>query len=206
MVFDQMELGITPDSLQIQNYFRPEDKKYWMYVDWTLFDIPKPDSKSPIIIFIDPEIDADLKGSPAFNGYPFKDFGLSFYKGDTLLKKRYPKVTALIKKGEIVFNLRSFAPPVYAAMQSPRLKFPSQLFKNSDKSFESKKIVAAKLLSFISDQADSVMKYNNIKDNVVPSYLKLEDQKLANASIDEKINMRLKFIEFLKIKYTEIWE
>jgi hypothetical protein len=31
------------------------------------FDIPKPDSKSPLI-FIDPEIDAALKGSPTFNG------------------------------------------------------------------------------------------------------------------------------------------
>jgi hypothetical protein len=44
---------------------------------WRLdsFDIPKPDSKSPIII--DPEIDADLKFSP-FKRYPFNDFGLSF--------------------------------------------------------------------------------------------------------------------------------
>jgi hypothetical protein len=61
-VFDQLELGITPDSLQLQNYFRPVDKK----IDackLDSFDIPKPDSKS-IIIFIDPEIDAALKGSP----------------------------------------------------------------------------------------------------------------------------------------------
>jgi hypothetical protein len=35
--------------------------------------------------------------------------------------------------------------------------------------------------------------------------MKLEDQKLANASIDEKIDMRIKFIEFLKIKYVELW-
>jgi hypothetical protein len=35
--------------------------------------------------------------------------------------------------------------------------------------------------------------------------MKLEDQK-ANASIDEKIDMRIKFIEFLKIKYVELWE
>lgn len=205
-VFDQLELGITPDSLQLQNYFRPVDKKYWMHVNWTLFDIPKPDSKSPLIIFIDPEIDAALKGSPTFNGYPFKDFGLSFYNDDTLLKKRYPKVTALIKKGDIVFNVRSFAPPVYAYMQSPLLQFPSQLFINNNKSLESKKIVAAKLLSFIADQAGFVIKKNDRKDNVVPSYMKLEDQKLANASIDEKIDMRIKFIEFLKIKYVELWE
>jgi hypothetical protein len=32
------------------------------------FDIPKPDSKSPIIIFIDPEIDADLRSSPDLKG------------------------------------------------------------------------------------------------------------------------------------------
>jgi hypothetical protein len=30
--------------------------------------------------------------------------------------------------------------------------------------------------------------------------MKLE-KKIANASIDEKIDMRIKFIEFLKIKY-----
>jgi hypothetical protein len=45
-----------------------------IYGDWTL-DIPKPDSKSPIIIFIDPEIDADLRSSPGFKRYPFNDFG-----------------------------------------------------------------------------------------------------------------------------------
>jgi hypothetical protein len=46
---------------------------------WRLdsFDIPKPDSKSPII-FIDPEIDADLRSSPRFKRYPFNDFGFSF--------------------------------------------------------------------------------------------------------------------------------
>jgi hypothetical protein len=31
------------------------------------------------------------------------------------------------------------------------------------------------------------------------SYLKLENEKLANASIDEKIDMRIKFIEFQKL-------
>ncbi|MFT5252000.1 MAG: hypothetical protein ACI87N_001002 [Flavobacteriales bacterium] len=51
-----------------------------------------------------------------------------------------------------------------------------------------------------------MIKNNDKKDNLVPSYLKLEDQKLANASIDEKIDMRIKFIEFLKIKYVELWE
>jgi hypothetical protein len=205
-VFDQLELGIIPDSLELQNYFRPIDNNFWIYGDWTLFDIPKPDSKSPIIIFIDPEIDADLRSSPGFKRYPFNDFGLSFYNGDTILEKRYPKVAALIKKGEIVFNVRSFAPSVIAYMQSPKLQFPSQLFINSNRSLKSRKIVAANLLSFISDQANFMIKNYDKKDNVVPSYLKLENEKLASASIDEKIDMRIKFVEFLKIKYAELWE
>jgi hypothetical protein len=55
---------------------------------WRLdsFDIPKPDSKSPIIIFIDPEIDADLRSSPGFKRYPFNDFGLSFTTAIPYLK------------------------------------------------------------------------------------------------------------------------
>jgi hypothetical protein len=33
-VFDQLELGIIPDSLELQNYFRPIDN-FWIYGDWT---------------------------------------------------------------------------------------------------------------------------------------------------------------------------
>jgi hypothetical protein len=35
-VFDQLELGIIPDSLELQNYFRPIDNNFWIYGDWTL--------------------------------------------------------------------------------------------------------------------------------------------------------------------------
>jgi hypothetical protein len=45
-VFDQLELGIIPDSLELQNYFRPIDNNGYMEIG--LFDIPKPDSKSPL--------------------------------------------------------------------------------------------------------------------------------------------------------------
>jgi hypothetical protein len=53
----------------------------------------------------------------------------------------------------------------------------------------------ANLLSFISDQANFMIK-NDKKRQRSTSYLKLENEKLANASIDEKIDMRIKFIEF----------
>jgi hypothetical protein len=62
---------------------------------------------------------------------------------------------------------------------------------------KSRKIVA-NLLSFISDQANFMIK-NDKKRQRSTSYLKLENEKLANASIDEKIDMRIKFIEFLKL-------
>jgi hypothetical protein len=88
-----------------------------------LFDIPKPDSKSPIIIFIDPEIDAALKVLP-FNGYPFKDFG--FFTMTIPYLKRYPKVA--VKKKRRYFLMYVHLLPSYAYMQSP-YPIPSQLFK-----------------------------------------------------------------------------
>jgi hypothetical protein len=123
-VFDQLELGITPDSLQLQNYFRPVDKKILDACKLDSFDIPKPDSKSPLIIFIDPEIDAALK---VLYMVPLTYLLLTMIP----YLKRYPKVTALIK-GDIVLMYVHLL-PVYAYMQSST-QFLSQLFINNNKS------------------------------------------------------------------------
>lgn len=103
-------------------------------------------------------------------------------------------------------NIQSFAPTAVLAMQIMMLGFPSQLFTNTNKSIAIKNMLADNLLSWISDQAAPVIKRYYPKGDIVANYLKLEKEKLANASIDKKIDLRIKFIEFLKIKYPELWK
>ena len=205
-VFDQLELGIIPDSLEIETYLNSAKNGNWIQYDWTLFEIPKLNSKAPIIIFVDANSDAIVKEYSIFKGYPFTDFGLAFYKEDTLLIKQYPKVAAMIKTGKIVFSMQSLEAPTLDKMQIMMLEFPSQLFRNTNKSITSKNMLADNLLSWISDQAAPVIKRYYPKGDIVANYLKLEKEKLANASIDKKIGLRIKFIEFLKIKYPKLWK
>lgn len=193
-IFDQLELGIIPDQLELENYNMPGDQEQWIDVYWKLFEIPKSDSKSPIIVFIDPDIDILLKESSAFKNYPFNDIGLAFKNGDAVLKKRYPKVYAMIKNRRIIFKDSNFETPLITAMQAPKLEFPSQLFAKTNRSPESRQKLAIDLLSWISNDARNY----DVTGNLVPVYLKkVEKERLNNATVEQQINYRTKFIEYI---------
>lgn len=205
-VFDQLESGIMPEALQVENYYNSAKTAGWIDYDRKFFDIPKSNNTFFLIIFVNPYSDSQLRDSSIFKGYPFTDFVLAFYNEDPILIKQYPKVAAMIKEGKIVFSVESFIPKTLSAMQVSILEFPSQLFTNANKSVASKNKLASDLLSFISNQVRLAIRDYSNKSDVVTSYLKLEKEKLANTSIDKKIDLRIKFIEFLKIKYPEIWK
>lgn len=205
-VFDQLESGIMPEALQVENYYNSAKTAGWIDYDRNFFDIPKSNNTFFLIIFVNPYSDSQLRDSSIFKGYPFTDFVLAFYNEDPILIKQYPKVAAMIKEGKIVFSVESFIPKTLSAMQVSMLEFPSQLFTNANKSVASKNKLASDLLSFISNQVRLAIRDYSNKSDVVTSYLKLEKEKLANTSIDKKIDLRIKFIEFLKIKYPEIWK
>lgn len=205
-VFDQLESGIMPEALQVENYYNSAKTAGWIDYDRNFFDIPKSNNTFFLIIFVNPYSDSQLRDSSIFKGYPFTDFVLAFYNEDPILIKQYPKVAAMIKEGKIVFSVESFIPKTLSAMQVSILEFPSQLFTNANKSVASKNKLASDLLSFISNQVRLAIRDYSNKSDIVTSYLKLEKEKLANASIDKKIDLRIKFIEFLKIKYPEIWK
>ena len=205
-VFDQLESGIMPEALQVENYYNSAKTAGWIDYDRNFFDIPKSNNTFFLIIFVNPYSDSQLRDSSIFKGYPFTDFVLAFYNEDPILIKQYPKVAAMKKKGKIVFSVESFIPKTLSAMQVSILEFPSQLFTNANKSVASKNKLASDLLSFISNQVRLAIRDYSNKSDVVTSYLKLEKEKLANTSIDKKIDLRIKFIEFLKIKYPEIWK
>ena len=205
-VFDQLESGIMPEALQVENYYNSAKTAGWIDYDRNFFDIPKSNNTFFLIIFVNPYSDSQLRDSSIFKGYPFTDFVLAFYNEDPILIKQYPKVAAMIKEGKIVFSVESFIPKTLSAMQVSILEFPSQLFTNANKSVASKNKLASDLLSFISNQVRLAIRDYSNKSDVVTSYLKLEKEKLANTSIDKKIDLRIKFIEFLKIKYPEIWK
>lgn len=205
-VFDQLESGIMPEALQVENYYNSAETAGWIDYDRKFFDIPKSNNTFFLIIFVNPYSDSQVRDSSIFKDYPFTDFVLAFYNEDPILIKQYPKVAAMIKEGKIVFSVESFIPKTLSAMQVSMLEFPSQLFTNANKSVASKNKLASDLLSFISNQVRLAIRDYSNKSDVVTSYLKLEKEKLANASIDKKIDLRIKFIEFLKIKYPEIWK
>jgi hypothetical protein len=207
-VFDQLELGISPDTLELKKYRNVSiyGDAFWIPDDWSLFEFPKPDSKSPIIIFYDPGTNARLNDSQILKGYPFSDFGIAFKNEDPVLKKRYPKVYAMIKNGKLIFSPKSFATPPILAMQALKLEFPSSLFSNRDKSPQSRQILADNLLIWISDVAAPVLSHDYTTENLVSAYLKVEKEKLKKGNVEDKIELRMKFIEYLRKKYNAIWK
>jgi len=202
-IFDQLELGITPDTLELEKYNHPIDNAnfYWSTADWRLLKIPETGSKYPIVIFYDPETNTKLNDSQTLKGYPFSDFGIAFKNGDPVLKTRYPKVYAMIQSGKIVFSIKSFETPSIVAMQAIKLEFPSNLFSNTDKSLQSRQKLADNLLSWISDVAAPVLNKDYTTENLVSSYLKVEKEKLKKGTVEDKIELRMKFIEYLRKKY-----
>ncbi|MDR6844252.1 hypothetical protein [Flavobacterium granuli] len=206
-VFDKLELGITPNQSEFayDSYNVPGDEGNWLMVDWQLFEFTNSTDKYPTIVYYQPATDYEANGLLSSGGYPFKDFGLAFFEGDTILKKRYPYVHSMIKKGKIIFKPQSFIFPLITMAQAPKLKFPTHLFAHTNKSTVSKEKLAHDLLSWLTYIVEPAIRNSNLKGDIVADYLKMEDEKLVNPTIDDKIQSRIKFIEYLKKNYQSLW-
>lgn len=204
-IFDQLELGINPDLSQLKIFNDSKRNQSWYFDDWSLIQFPKSDNKA-IIVYIEDNADSSMQESHYFDKYTIKDFGLALYNGDTILKQRYPKVFAMIQSGKIVFQILQLAPPAMMAMQIPRLQFPSDLTNNSSKSLKNKQKYANDLLNWISTDLSQAINSFDSKRDVLQDYLKIEKKAYSKASIDDKINLRIEYIEFLKKKYRMVWE
>lgn len=208
-VFDDLEIGIIPDTLELKKYYSfsaNDNNAYLMKSDRILFVFPKSDSKSPITVYYDPSTNSRLQNSEILKGYPFSDFGLAFKNDDPVLKKIYPKVYAMIKSGKIIFSDKWFETEPVQAMQALKLEFPSIYFANTNKSLQSRQKLADNLLHWISDVAAPVLKREYTTENMVTAYLKIEKEKLKKATVDDKIELRMQFIEYLRKKYNAIWK
>lgn len=208
-VFDDLELGITPDTLELKKYYSfctNSNDSYLMKSDSNLFVFPISASKSPIIVYYDSGTNGKLKNSEILKGYPFSDFGIAFKNEDPIIIKMYPKVYAMMKSGKIIFSYKEFQTQPIQAMQALKLEFPSRLFTNTDKSLQSRQKLADNLLSWISYEAAPVLSHEYTTENLVTAYLKIEKEKLNKATLDDKIELRMKFIEYLRKKYNAIWK
>jgi hypothetical protein len=201
-IVDQLELGIKLNQSTLKPAY--SSKRFYNFYSGnrSLIQIPPSGSTLPITIYID-----SPQGSNEFFGdYPANDFGLALSRGDTVLKKVYPKVYNMIKSGKIIFQYESLAPQIMRAMHVPGLHFPSDLSNNSNKSLKSKQNYADVLLDWISTDLSRAMRSIDPYRDVLGDYMKIEKKAYKKATIDEKINLRIEYIEFLKKKYRMTWE
>ncbi|QKJ63772.1 hypothetical protein [Flavobacterium sp. M31R6] len=201
-IVDQLELGINPDQSELEPFNSSPGRVKELYLgNWSLVQIPPAGSTLPITIYID----SSLGGNPYFWYYPTKDFGLALSKEDAMLKKVYPKVFDMIKNGKIIFQYKPLAPQIVMAMHLPGLHFPSDLSNNSNKSLKSKQKYADVLLDWISNDLSHAMESIDPSRDVLGDYMKIEKKAYKKATIDEKITLRIEYIEFLKKKYRMTW-
>jgi hypothetical protein len=199
-IVDQLELGIMPDQSKLYTY---SSKRFYNFYTGNrpLIQIPPSGSTLPITIYID----FSQEPNEFFEGYPTDDFGSALRRGDTILKKVYPKVYDMIKKGKIIFSYESLAPQIARAMHVPGLHFPSDSSNNKKKTLESKQKYADDLTAWMSTDLSMAMRSVDPKINVLEDYMKIEKKVYSKPTIDEKINLRIKYIEFLKKKYRMTW-
>jgi hypothetical protein len=201
-IVDQLELGIKLDQSTLKPTYSSKRVYNFYSGNRSLIQIPPSGSTLPITIYID-----SPQGSNEFFGdYPTNDFGLALSKGDTVLKKVYPKVYNMIKSGKIIFQYESLAPQIMRAMHVPGLHFPSDLSNNSNKSLKSKQNYADVLLDWISTDLSRAMRSIDPYRDVLGDYKKIEQKAYKKATIDEKITLRIEYIEFLKKKYRMTWD
>jgi len=155
----------------------------------------------PITIYVDSFND----DNPHFN-FPAKDFGFAIYSGDTILKKIYPKVYKRIKSGTIIFKFKHLTPTVFQFMSVPKLQFPSDLSSTKRRSLESKQKYADELLNWIASNLKEAMKYVEYSADVLGDYMKIEKKAYTKPTIDEKIALRIQYIQFLTKKYDKAWK
>ncbi|VXB93842.1 conserved exported hypothetical protein [Flavobacterium sp. 9R] len=201
-IVDQLEFGVTPDTSELDPFITSKMRNVWLVDDWSLIEIPPTGTNFPITIFIDSSNDMN----PYFNDFPVKDFGLSMYNGDAILKKAYPNIFKKIKSGKIVFKFKQLAPMFLQFMGVPKLQFPSDLSNTKKKSLESKQKYADELLDWISSALSGAMKSVGYTSDVLGDYMKIEKKAYTKPTIDEKITLRIQYIQFLKKKYDMVWK
>jgi hypothetical protein len=202
IIVDALESGITPDTSEIEPFIAKKNHDEWIVDNWSLIEMPSSGSTLPIVIFIDSNDDIN----PNASDFPIKDFGVALYSGDAILKKVYPNVFNKIKDGKIVFKFKRLSPLRLLFMGVPKLQFPSDLSSSKKKSLESKQKYADELLDWISSVLSDAMKSVGYTSDVLGDYMKIEKKAYTKPTIDEKITLRIQYIQFLKKKYDMTWK
>jgi hypothetical protein len=201
-VFDQLELGIIPDPLELEKNIKLHNQQSLNNANWKPFEISQFNNELLVVVFVDP----GLRNLPLiFDDYS-KDICLAFRNEETILKKLYPKLYKMIENNKLLFTKGPLPEYLVSAMQVPKLEFPSKLFANTNKSLEIRQKLAVNLLSWISNEVTPVVRYYDISGDIVNSYLKIEKIKLKQATVDQKIDLRIKFIEYLRKNYKILWK
>lgn len=202
-VFDQLELGMSLEALEFKKYTLERNGMGSYSKDWKPFQISTTNFNLPVIIFLDPF------GYPLDEPYSklegFTDICLLFKNGNPELEKRYPKVFAKIRAGAIIFEDAAIEKYNLAAMQIPKLEFPSQFFVDTNNTLASRQKLAENLLSWIKEIVAPALSNYDETTTIVPAFLKIENEKFKKATVDQKIDFRIKFIEYLKKKYQMLW-
>ena len=201
-ILDQLESGAIPNLSEFEPFIASKMRSVWGVENWSLFEITPSGNSLPITIFIDSSSDMN----PYFNGFPVRDLGLSLYNGDAILKKLFPNVFRKIQSGKIVFKFKQLAPMILQFMGVPRLQFPTNLNNSSSKSLEAKHKYADELLEWISSALSGAMRSVGYTSDVLGDYMKIEKKAYTKPTIDQKIALRIQYIQFLKKKYDMVWK
>lgn len=201
-ILDQLESGAIPNLSEFEPFIASKMRSVWGVENWSLFEITPSGNSLPITIFIDSSSDMN----PYFNDFPVRDLGLSLYNGDAILKKLFPNVFRKIQSGKIVFKFKQLAPMILQFMGVPRLQFPTNLNNSSSKSLEAKHKYADELLEWISSALSGAMRSVGYTSDVLGDYMKIEKKAYTKPTIDQKIALRIQYIQFLKKKYDMVWK
>lgn len=123
-----------------------------------------------------------------------KDIGYRLYRKDNTLKKLYPNVFKKILLRSIKFEFIEKNEVIVEQLQILRLRFPSLTL--IDNNVPTKQNLAEKYLEFITNEAIRVFSHD-----LIQGYLILEKEQIPDFNIDKIIDLRRKFIEYLKKIY-----
>ena len=189
--FDKLELGGKPGSDSLSFYYK--------IIYGPLFNIPDSGKGFPVTVYYQ---SADTTKFSAWEERIHSDFANHFLAKDTLLLARYPRVYNMWKQEMIVFESAELGAPVLQPLQVPKFVFPA--FYAANNTTDAKKALADQLLTYISQSAPELISSfkrqgYDVDGDIIEEYVKLEQQKYAKATLDEKIGLRRKFIEYLKM-------
>jgi hypothetical protein len=198
-IFDQLELGLMPDKVEVEPWVSLNKYDVGSYDQWSLFEAPPLGRSWPITIYLNESTNYDHEQ------YPVEDIGLALRQEDPILKKRYPTLFKMIKKGKVVFQMKPLTPMSLLESNIAKLRFPSYSPKVILNTAQHKQNYADDLLEWISKNLSPAIKRVEISRDVVADYMKIEKKAYRAPTIDEKINLRIRYIEFLKKKYSMLW-